>query len=1018
MRIGIIHLSDLHISNKAAIHQEKISALINSLQLFQPFEGAIIAFSGDIAGSGKSNEYLLATRLIGSLASELRSKYNIGQSNIKIILAPGNHDMNREISPQVERKKVELWYKQREIVDHISDELNRMRDFYDFADQQKCFFANNVLPFTRKVLPFTSSEGEKFLVEVNIFNSALFSSSEDNGIHFMPHSVFPYYDMWSPAQLSLSIMHHSPDWFWPEQKVKLQEKLYTRSNLVFYGHEHYESAQRVIYNNGNLSFIQAGGAWWDQECGFENSSYYAGIFDSVTRKYLQYNFVWNETERFYEHRDYIEERLPNKHAGSAQLTPTSAYINDMLSGGDQSVCSDFSKYFVFPSLRLEEPGDYDVTDTIETEEKLTDIIKSHSQIMILGGANSGKTTLLKRIFLRLSQKYSVLLCGTAEIAGKKKENIIRETFQEIYGTDESKYRLFEQQEKNQKIILIDDSNEIKPEHLSKLLSGLKDQFEHIVIIGQKDDTTFDVREQICSMLELEHGICQLNISKFYANKRRELIEKLVILFNDNPRMNTESLVARIDKALSIQNLSFKLDPDFIVKFTSYYCSHINELQTENVNVFSKVFEASIELSIMPHLRRETVGQIKTALSEIAYYIHFQKCHPISEEQIDMVVQAYAQKYEEEITSARFLEIAVSANLLKKSREDLKYRFKNKDYLAYFAAIAVSRHFNEGDENAESDLTYIINYSCFSINSTILKYIAYTTENMRIIGLLLDQAIDFVKDWTPYDIDNLQFSYLKNVAENQPRKIKGDEQKKAISAAADRERELEKNGSDIIETIGIYDYDEDSAVELNNQLIRATLQMNVIASILPTFSHIMLGPVKRRLITALYDMPNRIFHHWASDIDEHLESLIEEFMQKESGLTETAKQEETRKIKNALQKLSTNLLLDLYYTVARNSATPATISNLTRSDYATNTNNLLERMMFFEEVDDWNSFKNEAEKLFAKSDSSMIRNMILAMVYHIIVWSPSLPFDQRHHLMDRFKFRKDSKNIFVQKIRLN
>ena len=195
-------------------------------------------------------------------------------------------------------------------------------------------------------------------------------------------------------------------------------------------------------------------------------------------------------------------------------------------------------------------------------------------------------------------------------------------------------------------------------------------------------------------------------------------------------------------------------------------------------------------------------------------------------------------------------------------------------------------------------------------------------------------------------------------------------------------------------------------------------MNVIASILPTFSHIMLGPVKRRLITALYDMPNRIFHHWASDIDEHLESLIEEFMQKESGLTETAKQEETRKIKNALQKLSTNLLLDLYYTVARNSATPATISNLTRSDYATNTNNLLERMMFFEEVDDWNSFKNEAEKLFAKSDSSMVRNMILAMVYHIIVWSPSLPFDQRHHLMDRFKFRKDSKNIFVQKIRLN
>ena len=75
------------------------------------------------------------------------------------------------------------------------------------------------------------------------------------------------------------------------------------------------------------------------------------------------------------------------------------------------------------------------------------------------------------------------------------------------------------------------------------------------------------------------------------------------------------------------------------------------------------------------------------------------------------------------------------------------------------------------------------------------------------------------------------------------------------------------------------------------------------------------------------------------------------------------------------------------------------------------------MMLFEEVDDWYSFKNEAEKLFAKSNSPMVRNMILAMVYHILVWSSSLPVDQRHHLMDCFKFKKDSKNILIQNMRL-
>ena len=406
MRIGIIHLSDLHISNKSAIHQEKISALISSLQLFQPLEGIIIALSGDIAKTGKKLEYNLANRFIGSLASGLQTKYNISPSNTKIVLAPGNHDMNRDISPQIERKKVEEWRKTGELTDHIPDELGRMRDFYSFSDNQKCFFARNPSPFTKKVLPFCSSKGEKYYIEVNIFNSALFSSSEDNGIHYLPQEIFPYYDMWSPAHLSISIMHHSPDWFWPEQKVKLQEKLYDRSNLIFYGHEHYESAQRVIHNNGNLTFIQAGGAWWEQDLGFENSSYYAGVFDTVTRKYLQYNFVWNEAEHFYEHKDHIEEILPDKHTSNAQLLPTSTYVEDIILGEDQTVCSDFTKYFVFPTLQLEEPGGYDVTDTVETVENLIEIIKTHSQIMILGGSNSGKTTLLKKLFLILSQNYT------------------------------------------------------------------------------------------------------------------------------------------------------------------------------------------------------------------------------------------------------------------------------------------------------------------------------------------------------------------------------------------------------------------------------------------------------------------------------------------------------------------------------------------------------------------------------------------------------------------------------------
>ena len=171
-----------------------------------------------------------------------------------------------------------------------------------------------------------------------------------------------------------------------------------------------------------------------------------------------------------------------------------------------------------------------------------------------------------------------------------------------------------------------------------------------------------------------------------------------------------------------------------------------------------------------------------------------------------------------------------------------------------------------------------------------------------------------------------------------------------------------------------------------------------------------APIKRNLIDALYDIPNRIFSRWASEIDCDIDALIEEFMSDQEGLTQTEANKEIRKIRSALQKLSINLLLNLYYTVARNATTLATIGNLSRSDYIMNTNRVLERIMFYEQVDDWMSFKKEVESLFSQTNSTMVQNMLLSMVYHLMVWSPTLPTDQMHHLIDRFKFKKNFAGI--------
>lgn len=91
MKILFLHLRDLHLDG---ITSEKIQAATDSLSIFSAFEGVVIIISGDIAASGKQNQYESAATLIGRLTSNIKSKYSISDKDFKLLLVPSNHDIN------------------------------------------------------------------------------------------------------------------------------------------------------------------------------------------------------------------------------------------------------------------------------------------------------------------------------------------------------------------------------------------------------------------------------------------------------------------------------------------------------------------------------------------------------------------------------------------------------------------------------------------------------------------------------------------------------------------------------------------------------------------------------------------------------------------------------------------------------------------------------------------------------------------------------------------------------------
>lgn len=1014
MRISFLHLSDFHLNDSKGVHPAKIQAIVDSLGVYTPIEGIVIVLSGDIAATGQANQYKIAATFLKRLIPEIRRKYSISEKNTKILIVPGNHDIDWGRSTRLDSSKIRS-FDEKERALHLQQELKSMKNYFSFSDRNGCFFPYWMhIPFgqlvTRKILHFDNG----YRIEANLLNIAPFSCDSDDGLHYLPEDAIHSLTTESNADFSLVVMHHSPDWFEFSQKKELENTLSKRCSLAFYGHEHFPGTQNVLYDNGNRIVKQAGGAWWQSSVP-TLSDYYAALFDTESRKYFLSKFSWNADRSAFVATMKQEHILMQKSLCGTGLTYQEKYIATVMADSKNTIAQSVGDYFVFPTLRFNASKEYSRGKAIDKMEDFIAFIKENRYVAVMGGSNSGKTTLLKMTFKELQTQYVVLYCGTDDITGRSQENILKELVTDTYGADS--YSLFQAIPSDKKVIIIDDLHRISPKHLNKFLRGIEDIFGTIVVASE-ETSQFDIVQMVKDNIKASKEFKKASISRLYAKKRLALIQKIVLIKTDNDELKAAGIARTLEQCLNSYKLAFRTDIDFVVQFVDYYCAHLGELDKSDATVFSKVFEASIERSIAPHLvgRKENSNDIIVALSEIAHYIHFNKEYPINAEHIHEVIAAYCEYYDNRyLTAERFIEIGVNSGLLSRTSNGYEYRFASKNHLAYFVAKALNRRFH--DTGDTTDLESIVRQSCFSINGDILLFMTYISDNVNIPRLLLEQAVSYVSGWTEFDLSDIGIKYLQSMPAKSLVSPKEDEKEEEIHNQAIEEEERDT----IIETLDIYDYDETKIDELNNQLIRAFLQLKIIARNFSAFISILPGPVKKDYVSAMYQLPNKIFSQWAESIDNSLDYLVEEVIAWQEEPDFEGKKLSREDILRFFQEVSLNMLLNLYYVASSHGANDNTVDYLAQQNYISpSLNYRIERLMFWEKVDDYQAVIKEAEELCSLQGDGMAKNMTLAILRHMLVHSDKIinrerrrisskyfsPRTQAKILMDRQKSQKE------------
>ena len=117
----VIHLSDLHLKpneNPALERKDLISKAFQNLSLEADISFMVI--SGDIASSGKEDEYFQAIEFIDSIRDHIQ-KYS--KKELNCLIVPGNHDCDHQLDKNIIRELHKRWV--------VADKIKHLKKRYD-----------------------------------------------------------------------------------------------------------------------------------------------------------------------------------------------------------------------------------------------------------------------------------------------------------------------------------------------------------------------------------------------------------------------------------------------------------------------------------------------------------------------------------------------------------------------------------------------------------------------------------------------------------------------------------------------------------------------------------------------------------------------------------------------------------------------------------------------------------------------------------------------------------------------
>ena len=275
MAVTWLHISDLHVRSGDSYDRHVVfRALVKAVRRFRDEDGRspdIVFATGDIAYSGKPDEYLVATEFFDQLLDAA------GLGRRRLYVVPGNHDVDRIVGQQLKREL----------------ESRSAADDYFNPNTPKLHLTQKLGAFLRwhqdyfdgiRTIPTNSTCGPVELIQVRgrklgilPINTALFC--QDDGDH---ERLFVGRRCLDPAledlnrldaDLKVALMHHPLHDLSNLERQHIRAGLVDNVDVILTGHLHEAGFAAVDMWRGRNLYCGAGAAYQTRD--WPNTAYYA-----------------------------------------------------------------------------------------------------------------------------------------------------------------------------------------------------------------------------------------------------------------------------------------------------------------------------------------------------------------------------------------------------------------------------------------------------------------------------------------------------------------------------------------------------------------------------------------------------------------------------------------------------------------------------------------------------------------------------------------------------------------------